>query len=138
MSTRTLVGALVISTTIAYIFAYINIKRLQIDQHRAWMMRAWAYFSSIITIRLIQISAAAIISSIGGFYTLRPCAQIAFVVGEQGALFFYPSCAPYLNGTNPNQQAIVEANFNSANPIEIGASLGIPVSIRRITLYEIS
>ena len=36
-------GTLVISTTIAYIMAYVNIKLLQIDQHRAWMMRAWAY-----------------------------------------------------------------------------------------------
>ena len=43
MATRTLTGVLVISTTFAYIFAWINIKRLQIDQHRAWMMRAWAY-----------------------------------------------------------------------------------------------
>ena len=46
MSTRTYVGALVISTTLAYLFAYINIKRLQIDQHRAWMMRTWAYVSA--------------------------------------------------------------------------------------------
>jgi hypothetical protein len=126
MSTRTVVGALVISTTIAYVLAWVNIKRLQIDQHRAWMMRAWAYFSCIITIRLIMFSSAAIISSIGGFYTVRPCAQIASVVGKQGTLFFYPDCAPYVNGTNPNQQVIVEANFNSEDPIEIGASLGIP------------
>lgn len=42
-ATRTWIGAMVISTTFAYVFAYINIKKLQIDQHRAWMMRAWAY-----------------------------------------------------------------------------------------------
>ena len=45
MAIRTYVGTLVISTTVAYILAYINIKRLQIDQHRAWMIRAWAYVS---------------------------------------------------------------------------------------------
>ena len=45
MATRIVVGVLVISTTLAYAFAYINIKRLQIDQHRAWMMRAWAFVS---------------------------------------------------------------------------------------------
>ena len=125
MSTRTVVGALVISTTVAYLFAYINIKRLQIDQHRAWMMRAWAYFSCIITIRLIMFSSAAIISQIGGFAVIRTCAQIAFVVGPKGTLFFYPDCAPYLNGTNPQQQVIVEADYNSANPLEISASIGI-------------
>jgi hypothetical protein len=25
--------------------AYYNVKRLQIDQHRAWMLRAWFYVS---------------------------------------------------------------------------------------------
>ena len=35
-ATRTWIGAMVISTTSAYALAYINIKRLQIDQHRAW------------------------------------------------------------------------------------------------------
>lgn len=42
-TTRVLVGVLVISTTVALALAYVNIKLLQIDQHRAWMMRAWAY-----------------------------------------------------------------------------------------------
>ena len=45
MSTRTYTGVLVISTTVCYVLAWINIKRLQIDQHRAWMIRAWAYVS---------------------------------------------------------------------------------------------
>ena len=45
MSTRMFGGVLVISTTVAYVMAYINIKLLQIDQHRAWMLRAWAYVS---------------------------------------------------------------------------------------------
>ena len=45
LATRVMVGVLVISTTVALALAYINIKLLQIDQHRAWMMRAWAYVS---------------------------------------------------------------------------------------------
>jgi hypothetical protein len=40
---RTWGGAMVITTTVAYALAIWNIKMLQIDQHRAWMMRAWAY-----------------------------------------------------------------------------------------------
>lgn len=43
LTTRVWGGVTVISTTIALGLAYINIKLLQIDQHRAWMMRAWAY-----------------------------------------------------------------------------------------------
>ncbi|CAD0055906.1 unnamed protein product [Aureobasidium pullulans] len=42
-STQTWTGAMVILTTIGYIMAWVNIKLLQIDQHRAWMMRTWAW-----------------------------------------------------------------------------------------------
>jgi hypothetical protein len=34
-----MVGVLAIMTIISASLAYINIKRLQIDQHRAWMLR---------------------------------------------------------------------------------------------------
>ena len=54
MSTRMIAGVLVISTTGAYTMAWINIKRLQIDQHRAWMMRAWAYVSHLIPITFLS------------------------------------------------------------------------------------
>lgn len=38
-------GALFIMFIGAITMAYINIKRLQIEQHRAWMLRAWFYVS---------------------------------------------------------------------------------------------
>ena len=42
-ATQTWTGAMGLLTTIGYIMAWINIKFLQIDQHRAWMMRTWAW-----------------------------------------------------------------------------------------------
>jgi hypothetical protein len=47
-ATQTWTGAMVILTTVGYIMAWVNIKLLQIDQHRAWMLRTWAWvcFSS--------------------------------------------------------------------------------------------
>ncbi|KAK5683760.1 hypothetical protein LTR17_027230 [Elasticomyces elasticus] len=118
MATRTMVGALVISTTLAYIFAWINIKRLQIDQHRAWMMRAWAY--------TIMYSAAAIISLIGGFYTTRSCVQIASTVGKDMALNLYPGCLPFFQGENDALEVLVKGNsYSSNNPMAIAAATGI-------------
>lgn len=87
-------------------------------------MRAWAYFSCIITIRLIMFASAAILSVIGGFFVIRPCAQIASVLGQSGTLFFYPNCQPFFNGS-AQEQVIVEVDFYSKNPLEISASLGI-------------
>jgi hypothetical protein len=54
IATQTAVGALAIASTFGIINAYYNIKRLQIDQRRAWMLRVWFWMASIITLRLIQ------------------------------------------------------------------------------------
>lgn len=36
-------GVAVIMTTIGILLAYYNIKKLQTDQHRAWMLRSFVY-----------------------------------------------------------------------------------------------
>ena len=36
-------GMLGIIFLVSLILAYVNVKRLQIEQHRAWMLRSWAY-----------------------------------------------------------------------------------------------
>ncbi|TKA80751.1 hypothetical protein B0A55_02701 [Friedmanniomyces simplex] len=118
-------GALVISTTLAYLMAYVNIKLLQIDQHRAWMFRAWAYFSTIITLRLIQISAGAIISLLGGWYVSRPCAQINSILGQTETLAAYPSCSSFYDGTSPSQHVAVAAGFPKGTAVEIAAAMGV-------------
>jgi len=40
IETQAGIGLLVIITTVGIALAYYNIKRLQIDQHRAWMLRS--------------------------------------------------------------------------------------------------
>jgi hypothetical protein len=39
------VGFVGIGVLVCFIISYINIKRLQIEQHRAWMLRGWFYVS---------------------------------------------------------------------------------------------
>ncbi|KAK3073826.1 hypothetical protein LTR53_004233 [Teratosphaeriaceae sp. CCFEE 6253] len=118
-------GAMVLSTTLAYLLAYVNIKLLQIEQHRAWMLRAWAYFSTIVTIRMIQFSAGAIISLLGTWHVQRPCAQINSIWGPHNTLRAYPGCAAYYDGTEPDQRVVVTAGFPNGSPVEISAALGL-------------
>jgi hypothetical protein len=40
------IGFVGIGTLVSFIISYINIKRLQIEQHRAWMLRGWFYVST--------------------------------------------------------------------------------------------
>lgn len=41
------VGLVGIGVLVCFILAIINVKRLQIEQHRAWMLRGWFYVSHI-------------------------------------------------------------------------------------------
>lgn len=41
-------GVCGIAFMVSMVLAYVNIKRLQIEQHRAWMLRGWFYVSLIV------------------------------------------------------------------------------------------
>lgn len=95
IETRFLIGVLTITTVGSALMAWINIKRLQIDQHRAWMLRCWAYAFNIISLRLIQMAAFPIISRMASFHSAMTCSRIdsAFSLIQPGmAVLFYPEC----------------------------------------------
>ncbi|KAL8831684.1 MAG: hypothetical protein Q9191_000729 [Dirinaria sp. TL-2023a] len=109
MATQVYVGLLAIMTTLGVLLAYYNIKRLQIDQHRAWMLRTWFYAGSIVTLRIIMIISALIISSSNDYYSAIPCTEIAFVYNNLSLLEAnYPQCLT--NGTTDGWVA-VKADF---------------------------
>ncbi|KAI0805801.1 hypothetical protein GGR55DRAFT_256760 [Xylaria sp. FL0064] len=121
-----LFGVLAIWFLGSMIIAIINIKRLQIEQHRAWMICAWAFGGVIITLRIGLIIGAIVVSSIGGYYFAEPCDKINYALGGRDAtLSFYPECASFFSGENLDQQAIVKANYNGNNTIEVGAAFNI-------------
>ncbi|TVY65573.1 hypothetical protein LSUE1_G009294 [Lachnellula suecica] len=121
LDVRSGTGMLAILTTGAFGMAYYNIKRLQIDQHRAWMLRAMFYLGTIITARLVLILSALITTKIGGFYQILSCDEVAFIQGSYDtAVSLYPQCA---NMTG-NAPLVVSADFNG-QPESIGASLQI-------------
>ena len=116
MATQALVGVLAIATIVSAFLAYINIKRLQIDQHRAWMLRCWFYAGTIVTLRLIMVISATIISNIGGYYISMPCGQISYMGGDAST---YAACKADSNG-----QTSVLANFNTPMGVEqVAASM---------------
>jgi uncharacterized protein (UPF0333 family) len=119
--TQLMVGVLAILTTGSIAMAYYNIKVLQIDQHRAWMLRAFFYMGTIITERLIQIISALIITMVGEYYAIKSCDEVAFIYGSsEQAVSLYSQCAN-MTGSAP---LVVQATFNGG-PESIGASLGL-------------
>ncbi|KAK6211455.1 hypothetical protein QIS74_10719 [Colletotrichum tabaci] len=122
------VGLLGIMFVGSLTLAYVNIKRLQIEQHRAWMLRAWFYAGSIITLRLIQFTCVVIISRIGTYYVARPCEQVAGTIGDTNrTIELYPDCAAYFSGANPDQHTVVHADLlNATSAAEAGAAVSMP------------
>ena len=136
LETQCLVGVLAIMTTTGSLLAYYNIKRLQIEEHRAWMLRTWFYAGSIITLRLIMILAALIITKFeggagdggGGYYRAASCDELAFTFADKspndvGAFERnYPHCL--LQNTTTNDHIAIHATF-SENVAQIASSLSI-------------
>ncbi|KAI1872995.1 uncharacterized protein JN550_003869 [Neoarthrinium moseri] len=133
------------------IMGYWSVKGRRIRDHRAWMLRAWCYVSpnsldisagGIITVRILMIAFAVIISIIEGYYMAQPCDKIDFVLdGRNNTLSRYPGCEPFYSGKNLNQHVVVDANvmninmdlmqlvaaFNVAYPMSAWISLSIHV-----------
>lgn len=121
-STQTAIGTLVTSTTISLVLSYINIKRLQIDQHRAWMLRTWVWASSIITLRLIMMAANKYIAEHqdGHWYDVQTCSDI----WKQYTLFGAPAgegnptpqLYPQCTAANSSEIVTLKANPNGPGP----------------------
>ncbi|KAF7984684.1 hypothetical protein HWV62_12966 [Athelia sp. TMB] len=118
LATQAGVGLLAILSTVGITLAVYNIRRMQIDQHRKWMLRVWFYMGSIITLRLIMALAALAISAPpGSQHQATPCSELAHILGSAAAAQAYPACA-----ASPDGYAVVEADFHG-NAAEVGAAL---------------
>ncbi|KIY02981.1 uncharacterized protein Z520_01446 [Fonsecaea multimorphosa CBS 102226] len=127
-STQAGLGLLGTMTTLSVVLAYINIKRLQIDQHRAWMIRTWVYAGSIISVRLVQMAANTFIAQHqqGHWYDVQTCGDIWKQYTLYGAPpgagnptpYLYPEC------TAPNSSApvVIKANVHGLGPEFVTAS----------------
>jgi uncharacterized membrane protein len=125
LSVQSGAGTLVLMTTVGLALAIYNIKRLQIDQHRAWMLRTWFYFGSIITLRLILIISTIIISTMDRYQLAMECAKIDYIMEDRNStLTEYPDCLSYYDRTDLGRSALVQANFNGSAP-QVAASLDL-------------
>lgn len=81
---------------------------------------------AIVTNRIILILSAQIISSVGSYYIVWPCAKVAYTMrSEQDTLEMYPVCESYFNGSSLQQQAVVHADFGSGKATEIAAAMNL-------------
>ncbi|KAF5851389.1 hypothetical protein GGP41_004182 [Bipolaris sorokiniana] len=123
LEVQSTLGVLGLSTLACFIISYINVKRLQIEQHRAWMLRGWFYAGAIVTNRIILIISAQITAN-QGYYIVWTCAKIAATIAPDIDLATsYPACAAYVDGTDPDAVSAVAATFGAGDAANTGAAL---------------
>jgi uncharacterized membrane protein len=101
LPTQAFVGLVDTITVITFSLAIYNVKKQQLDQHRAWMLRTWFYLAFIITMRIIQIMIAEIISLSTSYtrYITMSCDELLYLEGVGGnnastVYAQYPACRP--------------------------------------------
>jgi uncharacterized membrane protein len=117
--------------------AYYNIKRLQIDQHRKWMLRAFVTMGCIITVRLIMFPAARIITILGDYYLPMACEEIQFVWNQNNVPIPLTAVYPGCNITQPlsGGQVAVLASYNSAKSLPEQAAVGLQLGFSLAVSY---
>ncbi|KAK4178157.1 hypothetical protein QBC36DRAFT_210132 [Triangularia setosa] len=112
------IGVLSFMFIVSLGLAIYNIKRLQIEQHRAWMLRAWSYAGSIITMRLAMMAIAHVLGNyehLGrGYSHAMPCVKVTYLMFGQveRILEKYPACAQFFDGSVSGQAVAVSADVN--------------------------
>lgn len=122
--TQAAVGLLAIISSSAIGMAYYNIKRLQVDQHRAWMLRAMFYLGTIITLRIIMIISALVSSQMSNYYTTMSCRELGSIQDlTKPFRELYPRCGQDVS-TN-DTLVVVQGTFGNGQPEQIAASLRV-------------
>ncbi|KAI5809815.1 hypothetical protein DFH27DRAFT_161269 [Peziza echinospora] len=109
--------------------AYYNIKRLQIDQHRKWMLRTMFYMGSIITARIIGIAFSDIYFKYLHYqsaYRVWNCDELEYTVVKQYGLpkeyYFdvkYPECVmPSPLEANTTAEALQTVFMNTFTAVQ--------------------
>ncbi|KAK2043228.1 hypothetical protein LZ31DRAFT_332967 [Colletotrichum somersetense] len=122
VSVQTVMGAGSIMFLGALGLSLYNIKKLQIEQHRAWMLRAWVYAGFIITMRIISF-LAVMITADSGYYQVKQCTVLDFIFrhNQTKVTDLYPGCGDYYSGESPGLNVIVYSNYYARQPAEIAA-----------------
>lgn len=121
LAARCVIGLLAILTTAGIAMGYYNIKRFQIDQHRAWMLRTFFYYGTIITLHLIHKSSSSIVTRLGGFYQIQSCAEVQSMYegSLQNTSRLYPICS------NGEDHKLVIPALSDEQPEHIAAALAV-------------
>ncbi|RVD89590.1 uncharacterized protein DFL_000592 [Arthrobotrys flagrans] len=135
---QTAVYTLATLTTTSLSLGYYNIKKLQIEQHRKWMIRAWSYLGVIITMRFVMLIAATIINQMGSYWMGVSCKELefGFINGNNtfaAELAFrdrYPACIDLRGTLLPDRYIAIQGLADGrVEEVSVGYKLGFGMAV---------
>ncbi|KAK6507887.1 hypothetical protein TWF481_006308 [Arthrobotrys musiformis] len=133
VETQAAVYCLATLTTTSLLLGYYNIKKLQIEQHRKWMIRAWSYLGVIITMRFVMLIAATIINNMGSYWMGVSCKELEFgfingnntLAAEMEFRDRYPDCIDLKGSILPNRYIAIQGLTDGrVEEVSVGYKLG--------------
>ncbi|KAL8651131.1 MAG: hypothetical protein Q9226_004837 [Calogaya cf. arnoldii] len=132
VDSQSIVVILVLMTSFGMGMAWYNVRRYQIDQHRAWMLRTMFWLGSIVSTRVVMPITVVAMTWVGDYYTVIPCAELAFL-WEQDTNWSapkspmelamkYPTCVGKGGNVSTGAMVAVNARFEFGNAAGIGAA----------------
>jgi len=118
-----------IMTVVGMALAWYNIRRKQVEQHRAWMLRTMIWYGAIITSRIINFASEPIASMIGGHWAVGTCDEIEWINTEYGLPFpaaRYPQCSAADGTLDRFMHVPISATTDNGAPEEIAAAIMAP------------
>ncbi|KAI0165125.1 hypothetical protein GGR52DRAFT_95330 [Hypoxylon sp. FL1284] len=126
LDTQSMVGLLAIIFLYANFRGISSARRHQVEQHRAWMLRAWVNAGAIVTMRVIITLSVMFMSYSGGYYYVQPCAKLEHMLeGRNATLTQYPECAPFFSGEDPDRHVAVRATVFTDSLVEKGSMINL-------------
>ncbi|CAE6396479.1 unnamed protein product, partial [Rhizoctonia solani] len=92
----------------------------KIEEHKIWMIRAWAYQMAIVTMRVIIPITLIALQLKGGYYTSLSCDEVSNSLNNTDQFVReYPQCQPDWAG-KPVEYVSVEAGFEEGLRLAAG------------------
>ncbi|KAK4187517.1 hypothetical protein QBC35DRAFT_231590 [Podospora australis] len=144
LSTQTGIAVLGVAFLSSFALAIYYIRRKRVAEHRAWMLRAWVYAGSIITLRTVLNALVSFVGQNGKYYYAMPCDRVIWgMFGDVNrTLEQYPGCADFFSGTTPGATVAVRAtdlggtvaNIAAAYSVSFGPSIWVSLVLHAVAV----
>ncbi|CAE6382255.1 unnamed protein product [Rhizoctonia solani] len=121
LATQTATFALGTMVLYSVVAGWKAIRERKIEEHSIWMVRAWAYQMSIVTMRVIMPITMILIDARGGYYVPMTCEEVANSLNNTDQFVHeYPQCQPDWTG-KPVESVSIRAGSEEGLALAAGA-----------------